>query len=70
MHAYVNKEMQKNGFDVNKGVESFLVSKITSKDRGLWENVRDAYAEGMKKAGSGWKPNLVDVQYGLWLSSK
>lgn len=28
MHAYVNKEMQKNGFDVNKGVESFLVSKI------------------------------------------
>lgn len=70
MHAYVNKEMQKNGFDVNKGVESFLVSKIGSKDRGFWENVRDAYAEGMKKAGNDWKPNLVDVQYGLWLSSK
>lgn len=70
MHAYVNKEMQKNGFDVNKGVESFLVSKIGSKDRGLWENVRDAYAEGMKKAGNDWKPNLADVQYGLWLSSK
>lgn len=70
MHAYVNKEMQKNGFDVNKGVESFLVSKIGSKDRGFWENVRDAYAEGMKEAGNDWKPNLVDVQYGLWLSSK
>ena len=70
MHAYVNKEMQKNGFDINKGVESFLVSKIGSKDRGFWENVRDAYAEGMKKAGNDWKPNLVDVQYGLWLSSK
>ena len=70
MHAYVNKEMQKNGFDINKGVESFLVSKIGSKDRVFWENVRDAYAEGMKKAGNDWKPNLVDVQYGLWLSSK
>lgn len=70
MHAYVNKEMQKNGFDVNKGVESFLVSKIGSNDRVFWENVRDAYAEGMKKAGNDWKPNLVDVQYDLWLSSK
>ena len=70
MHAYVNKEMQKNGFDVNKGVESYLVSKIGSNDRAFWENVRDAYAEGMKEAGNDWKPNLVDVQYGLWLSSK
>ena len=67
---YMRDNMARHGFDIYTTIDEYL-AEAAEKGYGnlpMWQKVRDAMANALRKAGFEMTPSISDVKYMIWLS--